>query len=269
MKTMDFAKVLKAIFLTLVLTQLFSCSEESAPLTQAPLTNGEPTDNTRPITDAPDQQPGQDRDRTAPVPDDDSDDDSGDGGTSPIPTLPEISGLRWYPNEWQDDWSKAMVSYLDETALIDLSVNEADLKRVNCSGYRQASREERKHFWIVFMASISSQESAFNPKTRYWERSLGEWSEGLFQLSVSNRKPKGGCSLINRQTILRPLPNIYCALDIMENQIRGSRRYQRPTGHLFPAKPYYWSVLTRMPAQGKVIEFFKRHLDDLPFCQTK
>jgi hypothetical protein len=250
--------------MTLLVGQFSSCSEESEQIVQAPSGANAPTDNTRPISDGPttpDQPrgPGQDDpdNRTEPLPDDD---------ISPGPTLPEISGLRWYPNTWQDKWSKAMMSYLDEIALIDLPVNESDLRQVNCSGHRQATREERKHFWIVFMASISSQESAFNPKTRYYERALGEWSEGLFQLSVSNRKPKGGCSLINKQTILRPLPNIYCALVIMENQVRGSRRYHRPTGVLFPTRPYYWSVLTRMPAKGRVIEFFKRHIDDLPFC---
>lgn len=206
-----------------------------------------------------------------------SDQDTSNPQTPPSPTPipdqdngpPKISELRWYPHSWEGRWSKAMMSYLDETSLIDLHINEQDLERLSCAGYKGASREDRKHFWIVFMASISSQESAFNPRTRYYERQLGEWSEGLFQLSVSNRKPKGGCSLIDKETILRPLPNIYCALDIMENQIRGSRRYQRPTGRLFPTTPYYWSVLTRMPAKGKVIEFFKRHLDDLPFCQRK
>lgn len=200
-----------------------------------------PQDPQRPVTPNPDQETGP----------------------------PKISELRWYPHSWEDNWSQAIVNYLDETSLIDLHVNQVDLKRLSCSGYADASREERKHFWVVLMASISSQEAAFNPRTRYYERQLGEWSEGLFQLSVSNRKPKGGCSLIDETSILRPLPNIYCALDIMENQVRGSRRYQRPTGRLFPARPYYWSVLTRMPAQGRVIEFFKRHLDDLPFCKGK
>lgn len=214
-------------------------------------------------------QPAQGSDQVNPQnPDTDTDQDGDQNGDQDreVP-IPKISELRWYPNDWKSEWSQAIVKYLDERSLIDLSVNSEDLKRLSCSGYSQADRRERKLFWVVFMASISSQESAFNPKTRFYERQLREWSEGLFQLSVSNRKPKGGCSLINERTILTPLPNIYCALDIMENQVRGSRRRQRPSGLLFPRKPYYWSVLTRQPAQGKVIEFFKRHLKDLPFCK--
>jgi hypothetical protein len=182
--------------------------------------------------------------------------------------IPTISELRWYPTSWQKAWSNDLLKYLDETYLPEMNLSQGDLARLGCPGYNQAKAQTRKTFWLVFMASISSQESAFNPKTRYWEDSLDEWSEGLFQLSLSDRKPKGGCSLINSRSILTPRPNIFCALDIMENQVLGSRRYQRPRGTLFPSRPYYWSVLTRPKAQAKVIEFFKRHLDELPFCNN-
>lgn len=182
----------------------------------------------------------------------------------PIPT---ISELRWYPTRWQKSWSNDLLKYLEEeTYLPQMNLLEGDLRRLNCLGYNQSAPSERKTFWLVFMAAISSQESAFNPKTRYWEDSLNEWSEGLFQLSISDRKPKGGCSLINRRSILTPRPNIFCALDIMENQVHGFQRRQMPQGTLFPIRPYYWSVLTRPKARMRVIEFFKRHLDELPFC---
>lgn len=195
----------------------------------------------------------------------------GGGQDNQVPTpdpviMPTISELRWYPTRWQKEWSIKLVNYLDETYLPELNVLDKDLGRLNCRGYNSATIEERKMFWLVFMAAISSQESAFNPKTRYYEDALKEWSEGLFQLSLSDRKPKGGCSLINAQSILTPRANIYCALEIMENQVLGSNRAQRPQGTLFPIRPYYWSVLTRQPAQQRVIEFFKRHLEELPFC---
>ena len=222
---------------------LSSCGKDS----EQPFTGNPPTPTVGDSTD------GDPRNGDTPTP----------PQTAPIPT---ISELRWYPNSWQKTWSKDLLKYLDETYLPEINLSQGDLNRLGCSGYNQALPEERKTFWLVFMASISSQESAFNPKTRYYEDALNEWSEGLFQLSISDRKPKGGCSLINSRTILTPRANIFCALDIMENQVLGSRRYQRPRGTLFPLRAYYWSVLTKPKAQLRVIEFFKRHLDELPFC---
>jgi hypothetical protein len=179
---------------------------------------------------------------------------------------PSISKLRWYPHTWQSSWSNGLIEYLNDTYLLDIELLPEDLRKLNCHGYANATTEEKKHFWLVFMASVSSQESSFNPNTRYFEEPLDEWSQGLFQLSLSDRKPYGGCAALNETNILKPLPNIRCALDIMEIQIKGSKRANRTQGTLFPRRAFYWSVLTRSPAQIKVIEFFKRHLEELPFC---
>lgn len=182
--------------------------------------------------------------------------------------IPKIASLRWYPqNKWNPQWSKAVISYAEREDLNTVPINSADLEVIGCPGFNKASAFEKNHFWTVFVASISSQESAFNPKTRYWEAPLNEWSEGLLQLSVSNRKPSGGCAGINSSTIVQPIPNLRCGVTILGRQIRGSARRGRPSGKLFPSRPYYWSTLTKPSAKPKVVAFFKKHLDQLPFCK--
>lgn len=180
--------------------------------------------------------------------------------------VPNISKLRWYPYTWKKVWSSELIKYVNETELLNIELEYGDLEKLNCLGYRQANDFEKRHFWLVFMSSISSQESSFNPNTRYYEKPLREWSEGLFQLSLSDKKPNGACAVLNPVSILKPLPNIRCALDIMEIQLKGNKRNGRSAGRLLPDRLFYWSVLTRPETQEKLIAFFKRHLEELPFC---
>ena len=200
-----------------------------------------------------------------------SGDDNGDGqnddGKPPLP-LPEISSLRWYPTTWKPSWSKFLYGAINKTLIRRIPLKEADLRTLNCLGYYEATKHEKSLFWITFLASIASQESAFNPQTRYYEEPLNEWSEGLLQLSLSDRKAYDGCSSINRDTILGPISNLRCGLSILEAQVIGLPRRGYPTGSLFPSRYFYWSVLTRTSSKNKFIEFFKRHLKDLPFCRS-
>jgi hypothetical protein len=256
------------LFFILSLLLLFSCDKDSeTPVgknetkkpTQTP-TDPSTGDTTPPLPDPNPRRPGP----TPPLPD--------PNPRRPIPPraqIPRISGLRWYPNnKWDPRWSKAVISYAERENLNTVPINSSDLNLIGCPGYNKASVFEKNHFWTVFVASVSSQESAFNPKTRYWEAPLKEWSEGLLQLSVSNRKPSGGCSGINSSTIIQPIPNLRCGITILGRQLRGSARRGRPAGRLFPPRPYYWSTLTHPNKKPKVIAFFKRHLDQLSFCRN-
>lgn len=194
-------------------------------------------------------------------------DNQGDAPREPLP-LPKISPLRWYSSTWNHDWSLFLYKAIDKTLIRRIPLKEEDLRTLDCLGYYEATKHEKSLFWITFLASIASQESAFNPRTRYYEDPLNEWSEGLLQLSLSDRKAYNGCSPINGDTILEPLTNLRCGLSILETQVIGLPRRGHPTGSLFPNRYFYWSVLTRASSQLKFIEFFKRHLKDLPFCQA-
>lgn len=255
------------LFLILSWLLLFSCDKDS----ETPVGKNEtknptqtPADPTTGDTDPPLPAPNPRRPGPTPPP-------PAPSPRRPVPPplqVPRISGLRWYPNnKWDPQWSKAVMSYVERENLNTVNISQSDLNFIGCPGFNRASVAEKNHFWTVFVASISSQESAFNPKTRYWEAPLKEWSEGLLQLSISNRKPSGGCAGINSSTILQPIPNLRCGVTILGRQIRGSARRGRPSGRLFPQPAYYWSTLTNPKAKPKVAEFFKRHLKQLPFCQ--
>jgi hypothetical protein len=163
---------------------------------------------------------------------------------------------------WKRSWSAQVGSSIDDhsTELIDeADIPYADLEALNCLGYTDASEEDKKRFWALFFSSISLYETDFNPNTRYWERGLNVWSEGLFQLSVSTGRYHSGCEHLSEENILDPFDNIDCAVAVMRNQMRVR-------GSLFPSRAYYWSVLTSTK-KYKVQSFFKSQMSELSFCQ--
>lgn len=179
--------------------------------------------------------------------------------------IPKIETLRWYPkNVWQTSWSKAVVNKVSEMGLGHQEVEVDDLADLGCLGYSNSSERERAMFWLVLVASVASQESAFDPNNRYYERSLGEWSEGLMQLSVSDQSRGEVCRELTSSLILDPQTNLQCAVLILKDQLHGSRT--RSANHIFPTRMYYWSTLTRESTKTEVIAFFKKHLDRLKFC---
>lgn len=195
-----------------------------------------------------------------------SNDNISDSDVSEDEAIPEIQTLRWYPkNIWQRNWSKAVISKVDEVGLSTQEVDIGDLLALNCLGYNVATERQKSFFWLTLIASVASQESAFNPNTRYYERSLGEWSEGLMQLSVSNQWHGEECGELDRQSILDPHANLKCSVRILKNQLVGGRA--RPANQIFPSRSYYWSTLTVASKKERVITFFKKHLNHLPFCK--
>jgi hypothetical protein len=193
----------------------------------------------------------------------DNDVDSQVRGTAPV-----IIGVNafsvsdiYLDDKWERAYSQMIyntLEYQQSPLLHDLSAS-GDLSSLECSNYNQLSREQRKMFWALFFASLARYESGFNPQTRYYEPTLGHYSEGLLQLSISDSRYHQFCNL-NEQTILQPKENLECGIDIMSKQLAQ-------TGRLFPAKSFYWSVLSVYTTKRKFIDFFTaRVLDILPFC---
>ena len=196
------------------------------------------------------------------------------GGTVVTPNdqaqvvIPTVKSLRWYPdNKWLKSWSDLVYQRVIDIKLVDENILKSNLNEIGCPGYESSDSKERAIFWVILFASISSQESAFDPLTRYYEEPLSEWSEGLLQLSVSNDIHGSECASLNGSNILEAEPNLKCGVRIMLNQIRGGLRQARGKGFLFPASAYYWSTLTTPAKKMKVINFFKLHLDEMKFCE--
>lgn len=230
---------------------LSSCSDENLNTDEGKIATDQ-----RQVAIPPVSPPAQDN----PPANDGVDDDDSD--ESP----PQINDLRWYPqNKWKEAWSVALLEKIDDLNLSEFIPDDRDLLALDCYGYKKATAKERSHFWLVLMASIASQESTFNPRLRFWEAPLGEWSEGLMQLSISNSAHGREC-ILNSETILEPKMNLICGARILKNQLNGGTRGQYPENRIFPQSPYYWSVLTKPKKKLQVIQFFKGHKKELSFC---
>ncbi|OUR98739.1 hypothetical protein A9Q84_04820 [Halobacteriovorax marinus] len=222
---------MKVFLLSFVLFSLFSCSEETVPK----LLPVEPT-------------PTPDR-----------------GGYDQLKPQ-SFSVVGEYGTQWHAEWTQLVFDALDiqNSSLLEDDLNLYDLRKVNCSNYNVLPRLDKKKFWALFMASISYFESSFNPAERYWESSMGKYSEGLLQLSIDDSDYYDFCEL-NRTTILNPENNLSCGMSVMAKQISGSKR--RPSGELFPKSMFYWSVLTRVKMKNKVITFFNKRVNEIiPSC---
>ncbi|WP_127717922.1 transglycosylase SLT domain-containing protein [Halobacteriovorax sp. HLS] len=170
-----------------------------------------------------------------------------------------------YKSLWPESWTQIVYEALESqnSELLHISPSTSDLAFLSCQNYHEFSRAQKKKFWTIFLASISHFESSFNPRTRYWESTMNKYSEGLFQLSVDDSANYDYCDL-SSDTILNPLENISCGVNILEKQLRGG--YSREPGRLFPPRSFYWSVLTSAKSKQKVRLFFKKraskHLEE-------
>ena len=152
--------------------------------------------------------------------------------------------LSWKGRVWKKSWSNMMETAVERHGrrlLEDSFVRNSGVKRI-CPGYFTATYDQKKKFWVTWMASISFPESGYDTETVFMEPApLNKNSVGLFQLSYDDKRHGGGCDfsgfLRDEYLLKDPSRNIRCAATIMQNQIE-----QR--GTLWPRKAYYWSVLS-------------------------
>lgn len=162
--------------------------------------------------------------------------------------------LVWESNRapFRAEWSKiALRSIIQNFQDLDL-VKDADRF---CPNYYRAGRHQRINFWGQLIAAISFYESAWNPTTRFEEKTLGidpvtgttVFSEGLLQLSYQDQRWAPWCEFDwprdqnlsptdPRKTIFDPGINLRCGIGIMARQIRRLNLIVLRTG-------VYWAVI--------------------------
>lgn len=191
-----------------------------------------------------------------------------DPGQTPIPgQLPNIKRVPYQNHQWRLGWSDTVAVTAKELGYDHIEVRQSDLNEAGCPGYVSSNSDERLGFWIVFIAAMAQQESSFNEQLRYYENDLGNYSEGLLQLSTSDARYHAGCSDIDRETILVGEENLICGLSILLEQLKGKPSRGIAAGTLFPSSYYYWSVLTKSVTRARIGEFIRNHHDQLPFCR--
>ncbi len=162
-------------------------------------------------------------------------------------------------------------------------IKSADLDLIGCPGYNNATEDEKKKFWVLWMSSISYAESANNTYDKYREAD-GTISSGLLQIDYasanrwcSDLAPEFNKTKFDHSDMFDPKINLQCGMMMMQRQIlgvpmlkNGRLTQNRPEleGSLFTGKAWYWSVLRNNSGKQKVIGWFKNHAErQLGFCK--
>lgn len=161
----------------------------------------------------------------------------------------------WNRDKGRDHWSVALADEI-ETFWADLST-ATDMNQL-CTLYDTLDERNKKQAWGELMVAVSYFESAWDPSTRYFEKTMGYYSEGLFQLSVVDEE-WAKCGL-TQDNILFPIPNIKCAVAIMARQIRKKHE-------VLLNKGMYWAVIREGGKYQKIDAIKSRIENSIPHCK--
>lgn len=173
---------------------------------------------------------------------------------------------------WNNSWNEAISSELDleaESVIMNQSIDFDDLKQLGCPGYNSITDNElKKDFWIVFLSSLTRAESAFNTKVRSRGGNIG-----LLQFSQATARIN--CGLKNAEELSEPNDHLRCGVRMLAWQLEGAPnangRMLRPDlkGQLFGKHILLWGPLRQNDKSGRKLltGWFKKHLDQLPFCK--
>lgn len=184
------------------------------------------------------------------------------------PEFPTIKKIPYQKTQWKLGWSDTVVEVARDLGFHEVEVLPNDLLRANCPGYKDANEDQRLAFWLVFVAAMAQQESSMNERLRYFESGLNKYSEGLLQLSTTDAQYHRGCEFIDSETILQGDSNLSCGLAILKKQLDGVSSRGIVKGTLFPARYYYWSVLTKEVTINRISQFVSEHQYQIQFCKN-
>jgi len=174
---------------------------------------------------------------------------------------------------WDNSWNEAVSSELElelDSVIMKSPIDIDDLNELGCPGYNSVTDNElKKDFWIVFLSSLSRAESGFNTKVRSRAGNLG-------LLQFAKRTANLNCGLKTSEQITEPNEHLRCGVRLLSWQLEGAPRSNgkmlRPDlkGQLFGKYILLWGPLRQNDKSGRalLISWFKKHLDQMPFCKN-
>lgn len=171
---------------------------------------------------------------------------------------------------WNNSWNNSINSELDkneEQLIMNGDIDGNDLLELGCTGYNNvADSELKKDFWVVFFSALTRAESAFNIKARSHN------NYGLLQLAKTTARNQ--CGLTTLEQIFDADEHLRCGVRLMAWQLEGAPtlngKQRRPDlkGQLFGKRILLWGPLRQNDKRGRklLIGWFKKHLEQLPFC---
>lgn len=151
------------------------------------------------------------------------------------------SGLKW-----KESYSEALLEIFSEVAtdsLFTTVINQGDLDLVGCSSFNNFTVEEKKMFYIAFIAAIAEAESDYEVAQRTYNKADGTMNVGLLQIDPASAKRHTSEALnrsFNEEDLKNPALNLKVGALVLKNQIGGKVAH----GRLFPTSTYYWQVLS-------------------------
>lgn len=156
------------------------------------------------------------------------------------------------------EWSKTLAKSIDEQwDVLKLATDVPAL----CPQYSSLFEMDQKRAWGEIFVAVAYYESAWKTDTKYYEKTMGYNSEGLFQLSyVDEEWAKCGIDKVSKN-LLDPHVNIKCAVKIMALQIKRTKE-------ILLRKGMYWAVIREGGKYEKIDEIKKRVVSALPKCKA-
>lgn len=148
------------------------------------------------------------------------------------------------------DWGKMIVTYINKDKDRQKRYYNPALPGLQsaphtCPNWGNMDHDEKAQFWVWMFASIAQVESSCNNRAVN-EGKVPDPSDrprGLFQLNTlkSKRSWRGqNCTFPSgAENVYKPVNNIHCSLDIMDELLKGRSGEYRNNGKIFPTNSYW------------------------------
>lgn len=190
-------------------------------------------------------------------------------------TFAKVEIQSYRHSSWNNEWNESISEALDkktDSMIMSGQIDVEDLKELECVGYNNLTDNDlKKDFWIVFFSALTRAESAFNPNARAGTKKRAG-NHGLLQLAKATARNQCG---IDAEEIYLPANQLSCGVKLLAWQLEGaptsSGKQLRPDlkGQLFGKRILLWGPLRQNDKRGRKLltGWFKKHLDQLPFCK--
>jgi hypothetical protein len=163
-------------------------------------------------------------------------------------------------------WGETIVKYLDEKGENSIFYNNNLAGMSNgvtaCPNWSAMSVEEKKHFWVWVMASISKIESTCDAKARNGKSTNGV-AVGLVQLDERKSQRSWRGDNCKTPTVLATNDNLRCGMDILGELLKGKAGEYKGNGELWGRKSgSYWQHL-RLKNGGGISDLIQLN----PYCK--
>lgn len=148
-------------------------------------------------------------------------------------SVPKIQSRPEFPKDWAQVLNDQISSYL---SVFDGVTDHEDWH----PNYDALTRDKRVGLWAAMFIELAWYESAFDPKCRYFEKTMGYYSVGLYQLSYEDNMPGMDKSTDN---LTDPKANIELAVREACKLLKSSGLIAKGQGSGSRGMAAYWSTM--------------------------